>query len=261
VNQKIRSFTVDRLKVKIFANREAMGEAAGKAVAKKMKELLNEKQELSMVFGAAPSQNEFLDTLSQSPGIDWRRVIAFHLDEYMGLSDTVPQNFGFFLRKRLFEKVVPGQVHYLNGIARDPKAECDRYAGLFKDRPFDIACIGIGENGHLAFNDPPIADFDDPQPVKVVGLDLTSRQQQVNDGCFNELESVPQKAITLTIPTIFKAKFIYCMVPAPTKAEAVRKTLEGPISTICPATILRKHANANLFLDQESARSIHSLKR
>ena len=261
MNQKIHSFIVDRLKVKIFANREAMGKAAGQAVAKKIKELLNKKQELLMVFGAAPSQNEFLDTLSQSPGIDWRRVIAFHLDEYVGLSDTAPQNFGFFLRKRLFEKVVPGQVHYLSGMTGDSKAECERYAGLFKDRSFDIACIGIGENGHLAFNDPPVADFNDPQPVKVVDLDLTSRQQQVNDGCFNELESVPQKAITLTISTIFRAKFIYCMVPASTKAEAVRKTLKGPISTICPATILRKHGNANLFLDQDSARLIHSLKR
>jgi len=261
MNQRIRSFTVDRLKVKIFANREAMGEAAGQAVAGKMKEVLNEKQELLMIFGAAPSQNEFLDSLSQSPGIDWRRVTAFYLDEYVGLSDTAPQNFGFFLRKRLFEKVVPGQVHYLNGRTSDPRAECDRYAGLFKDRPFDIACIGIGENGHIAFNDPPVADFNDPQPVKVVDIDLTSRQQQVNDGCFNELQSVPQKAITLTIPTIFGAKVIYCMVPAPTKAEAVRKTLEGPISKFCPATILRKHANANLFLDQDSARLILSLKR
>lgn len=261
MNQKIHSFTVDRLKVKIFANREAMGKAAGQAVAKKIKELLNKKQELLMVFGAAPSQNEFLDTLSQSPGIDWRRVIAFHLDEYVGLSDTAPQNFGFFLRKRLFEKVVPGQVHYLSGMTGDSKAECERYAGLFKDRSFDIACIGIGENGHLAFNDPPVADFNDPQPVKVVDLDLTSRQQQVNDGCFNELERVPQKAITITIPTIFRAKFIYCIVPASTKAEAVRKTLKGPISTACPATILRKHANANLFLDQDSAKLIHSLKR
>jgi glucosamine-6-phosphate deaminase len=261
MNQEISSFAVDRLKVNIFPNRKAMGEAAGQAVAKKMKELLNEKQELLMVFGAAPSQNEFLDTLSQSPGIDWRKVIAFHLDEYVGLPDTAPQNFGFFLRKRLFEKVVPGQVHLLNGMATEPEAECDRYARLFKDHPFDIACVGIGENGHLAFNDPPIADFDDPQPVKVVDIDLTSRQQQVNDGCFNNLESVPKKAITLTIPTIFRSKFIYCMVPAPAKADAVKKTLEGPISTSCPATILRRHSNAILFLDHDSAKLIRSLKR
>jgi glucosamine-6-phosphate deaminase len=261
MNQEMRSFTVDRLKVHIFADRKAMGEAAGQAVATRMKELLKERQELFMVFGAAPSQNEFLDTLSRSPGIDWGRVIAFHLDEYVGVPDTAPQNFGFFLRKRLFEKVGPGQVHYLNGMAQDLEAECRRYAELFKDHPFDIACIGIGENGHIAFNDPPVADFSDPEPVKVVDIDLTSRRQQVHDGCFNDLESVPKKAMTLTIPTLFRAKFIYCMVPASTKAEAVKNTLEGPLSEICPATILRKHANAVLFLEPDSARLIRPSKR
>jgi len=261
MNQKIRSFEVDRLKVQIAPNRRGLGKAAGQAVAEKMKTLLKEKDQLFMVFASAPSQNEFLDTLSRIPGIDWGKVTAFHLDEYVGLPDTAPQNFGVFLRKRLFEKVHPGQVHYLNGMAEDPRAECDRYGALFRNRTLDIACIGIGENGHLAFNDPPVADFNDARPVKVVDLDLVSRQQQVNDGCFEDLESVPKRAITLTIPTIFRAGFIYCMVPAPTKAEAVKKTLNDPISTACPATILRRHENTILFLDQDSARLIGSSKR
>jgi glucosamine-6-phosphate deaminase len=259
MGRKIRSFAVERLKVEIFSERKALGEAAGQVVAGKMKNLLKKKEKLYMVFAAAPSQNEFLEALGQGVGIDWGKVIAFHLDEYVGLPATAPQNFGQFLRARLFEKVRPGEVHYLNGMAQDPEAECKRYAALIREHPFDIACVGIGENGHLAFNDPPVADFHDPQSVKVVDLDLASRQQQVHDGCFKDLESVPRKAITLTIPVILSSRFIYCMVPAPTKAEAVRKTLTGPISTACPATILRSHENAILFLDQDSARLVGSI--
>jgi len=256
MSQEIRSFEVDGLKVRIFQSRLAMGQAAGQAVAEKMKAILKTKPRLFMVFASAPSQNEFLDELGRSPGIDWKRVTAFHLDEYVGLPEGAPQNFGQFLRVRLFEKVHPGAVHYLDGMAEDLNAECVRYSALLETNPFDIACIGIGENGHLAFNDPPVADFDDPQLVKVVDLDLTSRQQQVHDGCFKDLESVPKKALTLTIPAIFSARFIHCMVPAPTKAEAVKKTLEGPITTACPASILRRHENAMLFLDRDSARQL-----
>jgi len=252
---------VDKLKVQIFESRKTMGKAAGQAVAQKMREMLKEKQNLFMVFAAAPSQNEFLEELSKSWDVDWKRVTAFHLDEYVGLPGTAPQNFGQFLRKQLFDKIRPRKVHYLNGMAEDPEAECDRYAALLKDHPFDIACIGIGENGHLGFNDPPVADFNDPWLVKVVELDLTSRQQQVNDGCFRTLEEVPKKALTLTLPTIFSAKFIYCMVPGPTKADAVKKTLEGPITTNCPASILRKHREATLFLDQDSAKLTNFMQK
>ncbi|MBS3917541.1 MAG: glucosamine-6-phosphate deaminase [Deltaproteobacteria bacterium] len=253
-------FIADQLKVQIFESRKTMGKAAGQAVAKKMREMLKEKEELVMVFAAAPSQNEFLEELSKSRGVDWKRVAAFHLDEYVGLPNTAPQNFGQYLRKQLFDQVRPGKVHYLNGMAEDPEAECDRYAALLRQNPIDIACIGIGENGHLAFNDPPVADFDDPKPVKVVELDLTSRQQQVNDGCFQILEEVPKKAMTLTLPTIFSARFIYCIVPGSQKAEAVKKTLEGPIAPVCPASILRKHGDATLFMDQDSAKGISDLR-
>ncbi len=252
----VSAFAVEKLQVKIFSNRREMGKAAGRSVAEKIREILGKRKALSIVFASAPSQNEFLEELSQSPGIHWNEVTAFHLDEYIGLSTDAPESFGHFLRVKLFEKVHPGNVYYLNGMAGDLEAECKRYAGLLKDHPLDVACIGIGENGHLAFNDPPFADFQDPLIVKIVELDLVSRQQQVHDECFKSLQEVPQKAITLTIPAILSAKFIYCMVPAHSKAEAVKRTLEGSISMSCPASILRTHHEAVLFLDTDSARLI-----
>jgi glucosamine-6-phosphate deaminase len=252
----IRAFAVEKLQVNIFSNRREMGKAAGQLVAEKMKEILRVRKALSIVFASAPSQNEFLEELSRSPGIDWNKVTAFHLDEYIGLPTEAPESFGQFLRVKIFEKAHPGNIYYLNGMAGELEAECKRYTALLKDHPLDIACIGIGENGHLAFNDPPFADFQDPLLVKTVELDLVSRQQQVHDGCFKSLQEVPQKAITLTIPAMLSAKFIYCMVPGPTKAEAVKRTLLGSISTDCPATILRKHDNAILFLDRDSAESV-----
>jgi glucosamine-6-phosphate deaminase len=257
----IQAFAVEKLQVKIFSNRREMGKAAGQSVAKRMREILRVREALSMVFASAPSQNEFLEELSQSPGIDWNKVNAFHLDEYVGLPTDAPESFGHFLRVKLFEKVHPGNVYYLNGMAGDLGAECNRYGDLLKDHPLDIACIGVGENGHLAFNDPPFANFQDQLLVKVVELDLVSRQQQIHDGCFKNLQEVPKKAITLTIPAILSAKFIYCMVPAHSKAEAVKRTLEGPISTSCPASILRKHENAILFLDRDSAKSVGSVQK
>ncbi len=261
MERRIRSFKVEGLKVKIFPDRAALGEAAAQAVAGKMRQILKAEESLLIIFASAPSQIEFLDKLSQSQGIAWDRTTAFHLDEYIGLPEDASQNFGHFLRVKLFEKVHPGHVHYLNGMAEDPEAECKRYAALLREHPLDIACIGIGENGHLAFNDPPVADFRDPRLVKVVDLDPVSRRQQVNDGCFDDLEKVPRKAMTVTIPAIFSSKSIFCMVPGPTKADAVRKTLEDPSSPACPATILRKHRDATLFLDNDSAKWILSSQK
>ena len=245
----VRAFTVEKLRVQIFSDRREMGKVAGQSVAEKIREILKTEKALSMVFASAPSQNEFLEELSQSPGIHWNKITAFHLDEYIGLATDAAESFGHFLRVKLFEKVHPGNVYYMNGMAEDTEAECKRYAALLKDHPLDIACIGIGENGHLAFNDPPFADFQDPLLVKIVELDPVSRQQQVHDGCFKSFQEVPRKAITLTIPAILSARFIYCMVPGLTKTEAVRRTLEDSVSTDCPATILRQHDNAVLFLD------------
>jgi len=261
MEKRIRSFKVEGLKVKIFPDRATLGEAAAQAVAEKMRQILKTEESLFIIFASAPSQNEFLEKLSQSQGIAWNRTTAFHLDEYIGLPEDAPQNFGHFLRVRLFEKVRPHQVHYLNGMASDIEAECQRYEALLCNQLPDIACLGIGENGHLAFNDPPVADFHDPRLVKMVDLDSVSRQQQVNDGCFDDLEKVPRMAMTLTIPAILSSKSIFCMVPGRTKADAVRKTLEGRLSPAWPATILRKHGDATLFLEHDSAKWILSSQK
>lgn len=252
--QTVRSFQQDALRVHIYETRAAMGAAAAQDGANLLRTLLATQEEVRVVFAAAPSQNEFLEALCQAPGIDWPRVKAFHMDEYVGLDPTAPQGFGNFLRKRIFGRLPFGLVEYLDGNAADPQAECARYGALLAAAPIDIVFLGIGENGHIAFNDPPVAQFDDPAAVKVVKLDEVCRNQQVHDGCFAALVQVPTHALTLTVPTLAAAKHHLCIVPAETKARAVRDTLEGPIATSCPASILRRCADATLYLDAQSAR-------
>jgi glucosamine-6-phosphate deaminase len=208
---------------------------------------------VNIIFAAAPSQNEFLDFLSHIEDVDWGGVNAFHMDEYVGLAEHAPQRFGNFLKERLFNKVPLGSVHYLNGNAGNLQKECERYAALLKQYPADIVCMGIGENTHIAFNDPHVADFKDLEKVKVVNLDEVSRQQQVNDGCFENLEMVPSHALTLTVPALFSAEYIYCIVPGKNKSEAVYSALREKISETYPATILRRHRNNVLFLDADSS--------
>jgi len=249
-----RVLTVDKLKVELYATREEMGAAAAYDVAQRMKQVIAEKGKVVMVFAAAPSQNEFLATLAATQGLDWSKVVAFHLDEYVGLPSDAPQGFGNFLRRHLFDIVKPGVVHFLNGNAPDLEAECQRYSDLLDANPLDISCNGIGENGHLAFNDPPVADFNDPLKVKVVELDETCRMQQVHDGCFADIDSVPKKALTMTVPTLLNAGSIHCVVPGPTKSEAVRAALRGPIATSCPASVLRRYDNATLYIDREAGK-------
>lgn len=206
-----------------------------------------------MIFAAAPSQNEFLEALCQDARVDFSRVVAFHMDEYVGLPADAPQGFGNFLRQRLFGRVPFKRVHYLNGGAADPEAECARYAALLREKPIDIVCMGIGENGHIAFNDPHAADLNDPRDVKVVELDGVCRMQQVHDGCFARLEDVPTRALTLTASRLRRAGHHFCIVPAATKRAAVRRALYGPVENACPATALRLCSDARLFLDQDSA--------
>jgi glucosamine-6-phosphate deaminase len=246
---------IDKLDVRIYKTRAEMGAAAVVRVSAKVNELLGRQETVNMIFAAAPSQNEFLKGLLEAP-IDWARIRPFHMDEYIGLAPEALQGFGNFLRERLFGKVGFLAVHYIDGRATDLKKECERYAGLLLEYPPDIVCMGIGENGHIAFNDPPVADFNDPYVVKVVELDLPCRQQQVNDGCFSELGLVPMHAITLTVPALMAGRFIYCMVPGTLKAEAVYHALKGDVVEKCPASILRVHAHAELFLDADSAKLV-----
>jgi len=251
MQNRLKPFKVDKLEVAVYTDRAEMGEQAAKEVEAKILELLEEKSELRMIFAAAPSQNDVLAYLRQSERIPWEKINAFHMDEYIGLDEDAPQRFANFLKEHLFDRVNFKAVHLIHGD-EDPRAECKRYAALLTEKPIDIVCLGIGENGHIAFNDPPVADFDDPAAVKVVELDHACRQQQVNDGCFASLDKVPRQAITLTIPMLMGGEYLFCVVPGPTKKEAVAATLEAEISTDCPATILRKHPHCKLYLDHAS---------
>jgi 6-phosphogluconolactonase/Glucosamine-6-phosphate isomerase/deaminase len=247
------AFLKGKLRVKVYPTRQKMGKEAAEDVSGKIKELLQQKNEINMIFAAAPSQQEFMQHLISNTAVEWERINAFHMDEYIGLEKNAPQGFGNFLRDRLFSQVPFKSIHYINGQADDPSRECARYADLLKQYPVDIVCLGIGENGHIAFNDPSVADFNDPESVKSVELELACRQQQVNENLFAELNLVPTYAITVTIPALMKADYMFCMVPATNKAEAVYRTLNDGISEECPATILRTKEDAILYLDRESA--------
>lgn len=246
------AFDVDRLHVEVFNDRVQLGVSAGNQAAAKIRDLQKAQAIVRIVFAAAPSQNEFLETLVRAAGIDWSRIIAFHLDDYLKLADDAPQRFRHYLQEHIFAFVKPAAIHFIESN-QDPVSECKRYSQLLIDNPLDLACIGIGENGHLAFNDPPVADFLDPELIKVVKLEESCRLQQVNDGCFPTLTEVPTHAFTLTIPTILSARYLFCMVPGKTKAEAVKATLREEIGTKCPASILRRHMRASLFIDSDSA--------
>lgn len=249
----IQQFTADRLHVNVYASREQMGMAAATAAATAIKQLLNSKKYINIIFAAAPSQNEMLFHLASYNEIDWSRVNAFHMDEYVGLNEDAPQRFGHFLDQAIFGKLPFHEVHYINGNASNPEEECSRYASLLEANPVDIVCMGIGENAHIAFNDPHVADFNDPQMVKLVALDDMSRMQQVHDGCFASIDDVPQTAITLTVPALMRAASIFCVVPGINKAKAVAHTINAGISAVYPSTALRLHENARLYLDEKSA--------
>jgi glucosamine-6-phosphate deaminase len=229
-----------------------LGTSAAEMASNKFKALLKTKSSINVIFAAAPSQSEFLDGLLNDSSIPWNSINAFHMDEYLGLPENAVQSFGNFLRKKLFDHVNFRSVNYINGNCSDSKEECDRYTKLLMQNPPDIVCMGIGENTHIAFNDPHVANFHDPALVKVVSLDDACRQQQVNDGCFKNLDDVPLHALTLTVPALLQAQFIYCMVPGKTKNQAVTNTLSQPVSEAYPSTILRTHRAATLFVDQDS---------
>lgn len=248
------NFAVNR-----YETRLEMGRAAAHETALAVKSLLKEKDTVRMIFAAAPSQNEFLDAFV-AEDIDFSRIVAFHMDEYVGLSADAPQGFGNFLRRSLFDRAPFGAVHFINGGADDIAAECARYSALIREG-VDIVCLGIGENGHIAFNDPHEADFDDPLLVKRVSLDEKCRMQQVHDGCFARIEDVPTHALTLTIPALMNADYHFCIVPAATKAEAVYCTVYGEIGAHCPATALRLCPHAALYVDRDSGARLTGFRR
>ena len=242
-----------QLDVKVYENRQVMGEEAAREASAYMIEQLKIKEFLNVVFAAAPSQNEFLTALVARKGIDWTRINAFHMDEYIGLPNDAPQSFGNFLKSIIFSKVPFRSVNYLNELNLSPSEICEKYTQLLLKNPIDIVMMGIGENGHIAFNDPHVALFNDPRMVKVVALDDICRSQQVNDGCFTSIDLVPKQAITLTVPTLMSGMMLFCIVPGKQKANAVKNTLVDGVSEKCPATILRTHPSAALYCDKDSA--------
>lgn len=242
----------DNLNVCVYETRDAMGKAAADDIAACIVRLLSEKDEINMIFAAAPSQNEVLRYLCEDERIEWDRINAFHMDEYVGIDPEAPQGFAQFLRRAIFDKKPFRSVNLLDSTA-EAQEEAARYTKLLQEHPVDIVCMGIGENGHIAFNDPHVADFNDPQAVKVVDLDDVCRMQQVHDGCFASLDLVPKYALTLTVPTLAGADYQFCVVPAATKANAVKNTVLGEIGAACPATVLRQCKNAVLYCDADSA--------
>ncbi|HAT1514115.1 TPA: glucosamine-6-phosphate deaminase [Morganella morganii] len=242
----------DLLHYAVYANRDAMGRAAAEKARDIIVQCQASQPEVRIIFASAPSQNEFLQHLQTFPEIDWSKVTAFHMDEYIGLPPGAPQAFSHYIQEHLFDTVKPAATHFIRAHATDSDAECCRYAGLLSAAPVDLVCLGVGENGHIAFNDPWVADFSDSAVVKRVQLDEQCRQQQVNDGCFARTDDVPMYALTLTIPALVSARHMVCVVPAATKRQAVTRMIRDPISEDLPATILRRHNSAFLYLDKDS---------
>ena len=249
----MKTFKKDSLLVNIYSTRDEMGAAAACDIKAAILRALDKKDSINMIFAAAPSQNEVLANLAYDTNIPWGRVNAFHMDEYIGLDKDAPQGFGNFLRKHIFGISPFLSVNYIRSDAPNAEEECERYEKLLRKNPVDIVVLGIGENGHIAFNDPPFADFSDTRLVKPVKLDEVCRNQQVNDGCFSLIDDVPTHALTLTIPALMNGTELYCIVPAITKAKAVYETLNGEIVPSCPASVLRTHKCATLYLDPDSA--------
>jgi len=255
----IARFSVDSLEVMVFENRAQAGRAAAQFVEEAIAARSRAAARTNIVFAAAPSQNEFLAGLVANKAIDWTRVVAFHMDEYLGINADHPVSFRRYLQERLFRLVGidAGRTRLIPGEQVErPLQTCLAYEDALRAEPPDIVCAGIGENGHLAFNDPPVADFMDPVLVKVVRLDAACRAQQLNDGCFESLADVPTHGYTLTIPAMLRAPVVSVIVPGPRKANAVLSTLRGPVTEACPATALRRHPGARLYLDREAARLV-----
>jgi len=247
----LHTIQTDRLTTQVHDSRNAMGAAAAAHAAHVIRELLKTKEVVNVIFAAAPSQNEMLANLLKED-VDFSRINAFHMDEYTGLPAGAPQSFSSYLTEHIFGKAPFRSVHLIP-TDQPIEAACALYTQLLQDNPPDVVCMGIGENGHIAFNDPPVADFNDPVLIKAVALDEVCRTQQVHDGCFETLNDVPTHALTLTVPALMGAKHLICTVPGKTKAEAVKNMLQGPVGTHCPATALRSHSDAVMFLDRESA--------
>ena len=239
--------------VRAFTSKQALAAFGAKEAATVLSDVLRWTEIARIIIATGNSQLEMIEAFTQDSTINWKAVEVFHMDEYVGISPDHPASFRYWLRTRVEERVSPRRLHYLNGNAFDLDAECLRYSELLNSGPIHLAFVGFGENGHIAFNDPPVADFDDPRMVKRVTLDEPCRLQQLGEGHFPDFDSVPKHALTVTCPGLFRAQNWICCVPDSRKADAVRNALEGPITTACPASLVRTHPNASVLLDADSA--------
>lgn len=249
----LREFTVDKVHVYVYPTKQETSAAAALAAASILRNALATRGSARMIVGTGNSQDDMVTALVQAPELDWSRMEVFHMDEYVGMSDHDPASFRHWLKTHLVDIVRPDKANYLRGDAPDTAQECERYAGLLHAAPVDICFIGFGENGHIAFNDPGVADFRDPQAVKRVAMDERCRRQQVGEGHFPSLDAMPAEALTLTCPELVRAEHLICTVPDLRKAEAVKNALTGPISEACPSSLVRTHPAAAIYLDAESA--------
>lgn len=238
--------------IRVYEKSQETAKAAAGAAAGQLALSIERQGHAVFMAATGQSQIEFLGFLGQEPNVDWSKTTMFHLDEYIGLPKSHPASFRRYLHERLINLVHPAHIHLIDGNTGDPEAECARLAYLLKNTRVDVAFVGIGENAHLAFNDPP-ADFDTAAPFIVVQMNEACRTQQVNEGWFHSVDEVPEKAITVSINQILKANSIICVVPGERKAQAVKCAFRGPVSPSCPASILRTHPNVQLFLDAKSS--------
>ena len=252
-SQPIRELVCDSLPVRIHADQSSLAADAAQMAQEFLRETIRRQGSAAAILATGNSQICFLDALVELGGVDWSKVTLFHMDEYLGIDASHKASFRRYMRERVEARLKPGKFNYIEGDALLPLMECERYAKLLAAQPIDLCCLGIGENGHLAFNDPPVADFNDPHRVKLVKLDEACRLQQVGEGHFPNLEAVPQYAFTLTIPTLCSATRMLCIVPERRKAPAVRAALRDLIGTACPASYLRRQQHCTLFLDNEAA--------
>ncbi|MDQ1361869.1 MAG: glucosamine-6-phosphate deaminase [Acidimicrobiaceae bacterium] len=244
---------VDRLDVEVYGDVATMARAAADHAARAIRAAVEVRGVAHAMFATGNSQLEFIEALTTAtPDVPWSETIVFHMDEYVGIGPDHPAGFQRWIRERIVERAHPRTAFYVDGLG-DPDQSCRDYARLLRTHPLDLCCLGIGENGHLAFNDPPVADFDDPLDVKEVSLDQASRTQQVNEGHFEDLARVPTRAITVTVPALLRARSVMAVAPEHRKAEPVRASLEGPVWPACPASALRTKDSATLFLDPGSA--------
>jgi glucosamine-6-phosphate deaminase len=254
----LSSFRVGKLTVKIYEDARALGDAAAAEVAERLEALAGQHREVGVIFATGASQMETLRALTSRNDVPWNQVVGFHMDDYIGISDQHPASFRRYLRERLTDLVPINRFYGIDGNKPNPEQVCHEYADLLRSYQPSICLLGIGENGHLAFNDPAEANFEDPLVAKIVSLDDVCREQQANEGWFGSAGEVPRQAITLTIPTLYRVPELICSVPGPRKAHIVKRSLYEAISTQCPATILRTHPKTTVYLDRASAAQLDS---